>query len=47
MYEPPPGLYDKEPEEKPEDYIPDTPQNAAAREFLKKAPTKGLWYGMK
>lgn len=26
----------------PEDAIPDLPENAAAREFLKKAPTKGL-----
>ena len=27
----------------PEDSIPDLPENAAAREFLKNAPTKGLW----
>jgi len=30
-------------EEKPEDSIPDLPENQQAREFLKKAPTKGLW----
>ena len=30
-------------EERPEDVIPDTPANSAAREFLAKAPTKGLW----
>eukprot|EP01045_Picozoa_sp_COSAG04_P011980 COSAG04_NODE_789_length_10269_cov_17.022745_4_plen_395_part_00 len=29
--------------ERPEDSIPDLPENAAAREFLKNAPTKGLW----
>jgi hypothetical protein len=28
--------------EKPEDAIPDLPENQAARDFLKKAPTKGL-----
>lgn len=38
----PPGLI-KEDEERPEDCIPDLPQNQAAREFLSKAPTKGLW----
>lgn len=43
LYEAPPGLYDKEPEEKPEDIIPDTPENAQVRNFLKKAPTSGLW----
>ena len=30
-------------EEKPEDTIPDLPENEQAREFLAKAPTKGLW----
>ena len=30
-------------EEKPEDCIPDKPENQKAREFLAKAPTKGLW----
>jgi len=32
-----------EPNERPEDIIPDLPENAEAREFLRKAPTKGLW----
>lgn len=32
-----------EKEPRPEDVIPDEPQNQAAREFLKHAPTKGLW----
>ncbi|UXI19426.1 decarboxylase [Sarcoptes scabiei] len=40
---PPPGLIQDEPKEKPEDVIPDLPENQAAREFLAKAPTKGLW----
>ncbi|GAB6021199.1 Retinitis pigmentosa 9 protein [Chamberlinius hualienensis] len=39
---PPPGLV-KEDEEKPEDCIPDLPENAKARDFLAHAPTKGLW----
>ena len=43
-YDAPPGFFEKEPEEKPEDEIPDTPENQAAREFLKKAPKQGLWY---
>lgn len=30
-------------EERPEDAIPDEPQNFEAREFLAKAPKKGLW----
>jgi hypothetical protein len=30
-------------EEKPEDAIPDLPENQAAREFLKTAPTQGLY----
>jgi hypothetical protein len=34
---------DDEYEAPPEDSIPDLPENAAAREFLKSAPTKGLW----
>lgn len=38
----PPGLV-KEEEERPEDCIPDLPENHNAREFLSKAPTKGLW----
>ncbi|XP_078579755.1 uncharacterized protein LOC144863957 [Branchiostoma floridae x Branchiostoma japonicum] len=38
----PPGLI-KENEEKPEDCIPDLPQNQSARDFLAHAPTKGLW----
>ncbi len=29
--------------ERPEDAIPDLPENQKAREFLKKAPTKGLF----
>ncbi|KAI8521143.1 Retinitis pigmentosa 9 [Branchiostoma belcheri] len=33
----------KENEEKPEDCIPDLPQNQGARDFLAHAPTKGLW----
>ncbi|KAJ1456708.1 hypothetical protein M885DRAFT_616067 [Pelagophyceae sp. CCMP2097] len=33
-------------EERPEDFIPDTPENAATREFLKNAPSKGLWMPM-
>lgn len=43
------SLQEKEKEEKeaarqrPEDAIPDLPENQAAREFLKKAPTKGLF----
>ncbi|XP_046911932.2 retinitis pigmentosa 9 protein homolog isoform X2 [Dermatophagoides farinae] len=40
---PPPGLFKENDEEKPEDVIPDLPENKAAREFLAKAPTKGLW----
>ncbi|GFY43500.1 retinitis pigmentosa 9 protein homolog [Trichonephila inaurata madagascariensis] len=38
----PPGLI-KEDEEHPEDCIPDLPENREAREFLSKAPSKGLW----
>jgi retinitis pigmentosa 9 protein len=28
---------------RPEDEIPDLPENQAARSFLKSAPSKGLW----
>nr|CAB3268073.1 retinitis pigmentosa 9 protein homolog [Phallusia mammillata] len=38
----PPGMV-KEQVEQPEECIPDTEQNKAAREFLSKAPKKGLW----
>ncbi|XP_037283375.1 retinitis pigmentosa 9 protein [Rhipicephalus microplus] len=38
----PPGLI-QEAKENPEDCIPDLPENRRAREFLSKAPTKGLW----
>jgi hypothetical protein len=31
---------------RPEDVIPDLPENQKAREFLKNAPTKGLWLPM-
>ena len=42
------GFMDQQPnkeeeEQRPEDLIPDKPENAAAREFLKNAPSKGLW----
>ncbi len=43
------GVHDEEPpqppreEERPEELIPDLPENQAAREFLKSAPSKGLW----
>ncbi|RWS30368.1 retinitis pigmentosa 9 protein-like isoform X1 [Leptotrombidium deliense] len=43
FYEKAPPGFVKEPEERPEDSIPDLPENKAAREFLAKAPTKGLW----
>jgi retinitis pigmentosa 9 protein len=33
----------QEEEEKPEDCIPDLPENKDAREFLAHAPSKGLW----
>ncbi len=42
FYEAPPGLI-KEEVEGPEDCVPNEPGNEAVREFLKKAPTKGLW----
>uniref|UniRef100_H2YMA5 Uncharacterized protein n=1 Tax=Ciona savignyi TaxID=51511 RepID=H2YMA5_CIOSA len=38
----PPGMV-KEREEAPEECIPDTEGNRAAREFLANAPKKGLW----
>ncbi|XP_077993809.1 retinitis pigmentosa 9 protein-like [Glandiceps talaboti] len=38
----PPGLIKKR-EERPEDSIPDRPENRNARQFLANAPTKGLW----
>lgn len=38
----PPGLIQEE-KENPEDCIPDLPENQNAREFLSRAPTKGLW----
>ncbi|XP_046842157.1 retinitis pigmentosa 9 protein homolog [Xenia sp. Carnegie-2017] len=38
----PPGFVRVE-EAKPEDCIPDLPENEKARDFLSKAPTKGLW----
>lgn len=38
----PPGLVQEE-KERPEDCIPDCPENKEAREFLSKAPTRGLW----
>lgn len=38
---PPPNMVKDE--ERPEDVIPDRPENKEAREFLKHAPTKGLW----
>lgn len=38
-----PEVADGEEEERPEDAIPDEPQNSEVREFLSKAPKKGLW----
>lgn len=43
---PPPGLIKEQEEERPEDAIPDLPQNRDARDFLAKAPSKGLWVGL-
>jgi len=43
MYEPPPGMLKEEEPQRPEDVIPDVPENKEAREFLKSAPSKGLW----
>ena len=37
---------DEEQVEALEDSIPDLPENQAARQFLSKAPTKGLWLPM-
>jgi len=42
LYTVPPGLV-KEKTKKPEDAIPDLPENKSARDFLKIAPTSGLW----
>eukprot|EP01041_Mallomonas_annulata_P000416 gene416-752_t len=33
-------------EQRPEDEIPDLPENQSARDFLKNAPSKGLWLPM-
>ena len=38
-----PEAKDDEEEERPEDAVPDEPQNSEVREFLSKAPKKGLW----
>ncbi|KAI1303573.1 Retinitis pigmentosa 9 -like protein [Halotydeus destructor] len=43
FYKPPPGLEPGVVEERPEDCIPDRPENSEARDFLARAPTKGLW----
>ncbi|CAB3987612.1 Hypothetical predicted protein [Paramuricea clavata] len=43
FYESAPPGYVRVEEEKPEDCIPDLPENEQAREFLSKAPKKGLW----
>ncbi|XP_054164894.1 retinitis pigmentosa 9 protein homolog [Oppia nitens] len=43
FYEAPPPGFIKEEEERPEDCIPDLPENSAARDFLAHAPKKGLW----
>ncbi|EDO45999.1 predicted protein, partial [Nematostella vectensis] len=40
--QPPPGII-KEHEERPDDCIPDLPENQEAKKFLATAPTKGLW----
>lgn len=37
---------EEEEEHRPEDDIPDLPENQSAREFLKNAPSKGLWLPM-
>jgi len=37
---------DKKKEERPEDAIPDRPENEATRKFLANAPSKGLWMPM-
>lgn len=37
------GSEEEEVEQRPEDTIPDLPENQAAREFLKNAPTQGLF----
>ncbi|OQV13130.1 putative Retinitis pigmentosa 9 protein-like protein [Hypsibius exemplaris] len=43
FYEAPPPGFIKEDEERPEDSIPNLPQNRDARDFLATAPSKGLW----
>ncbi|XP_028392823.1 retinitis pigmentosa 9 protein-like [Dendronephthya gigantea] len=43
FYEAAPPGYVRVEEEKPEDCIPNLPENEQAREFLSKAPSKGLW----
>ena len=43
-YDEPPTT--NEEEMRPEDRIPDRPENQAARQFLKNAPSKGLWMPM-
>eukprot|EP01130_Rhizamoeba_saxonica_P003006 TRINITY_DN1309_c0_g1_i1.p1 TRINITY_DN1309_c0_g1~~TRINITY_DN1309_c0_g1_i1.p1 ORF type:complete len:190 (+),score=45.46 TRINITY_DN1309_c0_g1_i1:212-781(+) len=45
LYMPPPEP-ESDDEVRPEDEIPDTPENAKTREFLKNAPKKGLWLPM-
>ena len=37
---------DETKQERPEDAIPDLPENQATRDFLKNAPSKGLWLPM-
>jgi len=37
---------DDDDDDRPEDSIPDLPENSAARDFLKNAPSKGLWLPM-
>jgi len=43
FYEAPPGLIKEKEEDRPEDSVPDLPGNEQVREFLAKAPSKGLW----
>lgn len=38
-----PEIVEGNAEERPEDAIPDEPQNSEVRDFLSKAPKKGLW----
>jgi hypothetical protein len=44
FYEAPPGLVKEKEEDRPEDTVPDLPGNEHVRDFLAKAPSKGLWY---